>query len=207
MKFTELRKSVETISEAKPSEFQRQYLTSEYQENLKRLKGQYVAYLSEDLLEAPLPLALKDWLTPNYYDSSNEHARECLELCMEVAHLYGRRIKPWTDSALKCYDNFILKHLQEDLGERVGIPEGRVKEREVYSQLMHLGDANRDIGQAFHNIYQLRNGFQHIQVRDDRGHLVPMRYTQARYNQSRDQIVAWFRQALRGMVVWMGERE
>jgi hypothetical protein len=89
----------------------------------------------------------------------------------------------------------------------VGIPEGRVKEREVYSQLMHLGDANRDIGQAFHNIYQLRNGFQHIQVRDDRGHLVPMRYTQARYNQSRDQIVAWFRQALRGMVVWMGERE
>jgi hypothetical protein len=206
MKFTELRKSVDALSDAKQGAFHRQYLSTEYQVSLERLQERYLAFLTEDLLDAPLSVDLKQWLSPNYYRSSNEHARDCLELCFEVAQLYGRRIKPWTDSALKCYDNFLLKHIQEDRKEQLGQPGARVRERDVYAHLMALGAAYQEIGQAFHNIYQLRNQFQHIQVRDERGHLVPQRQSQAGYNRQRDQILAWFREALRGMVVW-GEGE
>ena len=197
MSFTETRTRMASFSGAKTSEYQLQYMATEVVDLLESLNYKFLNFLTEDIIGAQISIEYKKWLTNTYYAPSNENAKECLEICLKTSALYGRRIKPWTDSALKCYDNFLLKYIQVDLKEQISIPGNKfLKERQVYSHLIKLGEHHKVIGEAFDNIYQLRNTFQHVQVIDESGNRIPKRTSNNKFNQSRDLIFGWFRVAL-----------
>ncbi len=197
MSFTSTRTKMNSFSGAPTAEYQLQYMAKEVRDILNDLNNKFLEYLTEDLIDESFNSELKDWLTQSYYPSSNEYAKECLEHCLNVKHLYGRKLKPWTDAALKCYDNFLLKHIQVDREESIMKISKDMKERDVYNHLIQLGGTLQDIGQAFNNIYQTRNEFQHIQMLDDKsGNRIPKRMTNSAINQKRDLIIGWFKEAL-----------
>ena len=197
MSFTSTRTRMNSFSGAPTAEYQLQYMAKEVRDILNDLNNKFLEYLTDDLVGDSFNTEIKDWLTQSYYPSSNEYAKECLEHCLTVKHLYGRKLKPWTDAALKCYDNFLLKHIQVDRGESIKKTTKQLKERDVYIHLVELGGTLQDIGQAFHNIYETRNGFHHVQVVDDAsGNRIPKRMTNSTYNQKRDEIIGWFKEAL-----------
>ena len=197
MSFTSTRTKMNSFSGAPTAEYQLQYMAKEVRDLLNDLNNKFLDYLTDDLVENSFNTELKDWLTQSYYPSSNEYAKECLEQCLSVKHLYGRKIKPWTDAALKCYDNFLLKYIQVDRGETIKKISKDMKERDVYNHLVDLGGTLQDIGQAFNNIYQTRSEFQHIQTLDDKnGYRIPKRMTNSAINQKRDLIIGWFKEAL-----------
>lgn len=197
MSFTSTRTKMNSFSGAPTAEYQLQYMAKEVRDILNDLNNKFLEYLTNDLVGDSFNAEIKDWLTQSYYPSSNEYAKECLEHCLTVKHLYGRKLKPWTDAALKCYDNFLLKHIQVDRGESIKKTTKQLKERDVYSHLVELGGTLQDIGQAFHNIYETRNGFHHVQVVDDAsGNRIPKRMTNCTYNLKRDEIIGWFKEAL-----------
>jgi hypothetical protein len=196
MKFTEMRSTMQSFSGAKTAEYQMQYMATELKDVLNGLNNKFVEYLTNDLTDLKLEIDFRNWITNTYYGSSNDNAKECLELCLNVKHLYGRKIKSWTDNALKCYDNFLLKYIQEDRGEKIK-PNIKVgTEREVYWHLIDLGGDLQQIGQAFDNIYLSRNEFQHIQVIDQNGNRIPKQVSNSKYNEKRDLIISWFKSAL-----------
>ena len=197
MSFTSTRTKMNSFSGAPTAEYELQCMAKEVRDLLNDLNNKFLEYLTEDLVDLKFNVELKEWLTQSYYPSSNEYAKECLELCLTVKHLYGRKLKPWTDAALKCYDNFLLKHIQVDRGETIKKTTKDLKERDVYNHLVELGGTLQDIGQAFNNIYQERNEFHHVQVVDDAsGNRIPKRMTNSSYNQKRDSIIGWFKNAL-----------
>ena len=197
MSFTATRTKMNSFSGAPTAEYQLQYMAKEVRDVLNELNNKFLEYLTHDLVDDSYQIELKEWLTQSYYPSSNEYAKECLERCLTVKHLYGRNLKPWTDAALKCYDNFLLKHIQVDRGESIKKSSKDLKERDVYNHLVDLGGTLQDIGQAFNNIYQTRNEFHHVQVVDDAsGNRIPKRMTNSSYNQKRDSIIGWFKEAL-----------
>jgi len=200
MSFTSTRTKMNSFSGAPTADYQLQYMAKEVRDLLNDLNNKFLEYLTNDLVDNGFQTELKEWLTQSYYSSSNEYAKECLEHCLTVNHLYGRKLKPWTDAALKCYDNFLLKHIQEDRGETIKKTTKDLKERDVYNHLVELGGTLQDIGQAFNNIYQERNEFHHVQVVDDAsGNRIPRRMTNSAYNQKRDLIVGWFKEALNNL--------
>jgi hypothetical protein len=196
MKFTEMRSEIQSFSGAKTAEYQMQYMSAEVKDVLKNLNNQFVEYLTNDLVDMTLEIDFRKWITNTYYSSSNDNAKECLELCLSVKHLYGRKIKAWTDNALKCYDNFLLKHIQEDRGEKIKSNIKVGTEREVYWHLIDLGGDLQQIGQAFDNIYTTRNEFQHVQIIDQNGIRIPRNLSNSQCNSKRDLIIGWFKGAL-----------
>lgn len=119
MSFTATRSKMTSFSGAPTADYQLQYMAKEVRDILNELNNKFLEYLTKDLIDDSFNTELKEWLTQSYYPSSNEHAKECLEQCLKVNHIYGRKLKPWTDSALKCYDNFLLKYIQVDRGETI----------------------------------------------------------------------------------------
>ena len=196
MKFTEMRSTMQSFSGAKTAEYQMQYIASELKDVLDGLNNKFVEYLTNDLTDLKLEIDFRDWISNTYYSSSNDNAKECLELCLNVKHLYGRKIKSWTDNALKCYDNFLLKYIQEDLKETIKQSSTMLKERDVYQHLMQKGGEFMQIGQAFDYIYQTRNEFQHVQIIDQKGNRIPKPVSNSKYNEKRDLIMGWFKSAL-----------
>lgn len=193
MKFTELRNTMQSFSGASTPDYQLAYLTAEVKDLLNGLNNQFVEYLTKDIFGTELTLDLKNWLGKPFYQSSNENAKDCLEHCPTVKHIWGRKIKGWTDSALKCYDNFLLKYIQIDNGETITKSNIGIKETDVYHHLINKGGIEQEIGQNFKNIYQLRSAFQHIQTEEKDGIRFPRRISNSKCNQSRDLIIQWFR--------------
>jgi hypothetical protein len=192
---------MQTFSGAPTAEYQMQYIATEVKNLLANLNNRFVEYLTKDITNSTEDYDLKTWLTNTFYSSSNDNAKECLEHCLTVKHIYGRKIKPWTDTALKCYDNFLLKYIQQDRKETIKQFGRDLKERDVYKHLIDLGGELQEIGQAFDNIYQTRNEFQHIQIIDQNGNRIPRNLTNSKCNQKRDLIVGWFGYALPKLLI------
>jgi hypothetical protein len=206
MSFTGTRAKMNSFSGASTADYQLQYMAKEVRDVLNDLNNRFLDYLTNDIVNTSFGVEIKEWLTPKYYSASNEYAKECLEYCLSVNHLYGRKVKSWTDSALKCYDNFLLKHIQEDRGETIKKLTKDLKERDVYEHLVQLGGKLQDVGQAFHNIYQIRSEFQHIQLIDEKsGNRIPRSISKSTYSKKRDLIVGWFKEALCNLKEVIGE--
>ncbi len=201
MRFTETRSAMQTFSGAPTAEYQMQYIATEVKDLLANLNNRFVEYLTKDITNSNEDFDFRIWLTNTFYSSSNDNAKECLEHCLTVKHIYGRKIKPWTDSALKCYDNFLLKYIQEDRKETIKKLGRDLKERDVYKHLIDLGGELQEIGQALDNIYLTRNEFQHIQIIDQNGNRIPRNLTNSKCNQKRDLIVGWFGYALSKLII------
>lgn len=196
MKFTELRNTMKSFSGTSTPEYQLTYITTEVKELLSGLNNQYVEYLTTDITELDLQFNLQQWLGSPFYQSSNENAKDCLEYCPKVKHIWGRKIKSWTDSALKCFDNFLLKYVQIDKGETVPRTYSGLKETDVYNHLIKKGGLEKEIGQNFKNIYQIRSSFQHIQTEEKDGIRIPKRISNSQCNKMRDIIVQCFKISL-----------
>lgn len=196
MKFTELRNTMQSFSGASTPDYQLAYITAEVKDLLNGLNNQFVEYLTNDIVETELQLNLPQWLGSPYYQSSNENAKDCLEHCPTVKHIWGRKIKGWTDSALKCYDNFLLKYIQIDKGESIPKTYVGIKETDVYNYLIGKGGIEQEIGQNFKNIYQIRSAFQHIQTEEKDGIRIPKRISNSQCNKWRDVIIQCFKHSL-----------
>lgn len=197
MKFTEIRNTMQSFSGASTPDYQLDYITTEVKNLLNELNNQFVEYLTKDITDnTQLKLNLQLWLGTPYYQSSNENAKDCLENCPVVKHIWGRKIKGWTDSALKCYDNFLLKYIQIDKGEFVAKTSSGLKETDVYNHLISKGGIEQEIGQNFKNIYQIRSLFQHIQTEEKDGIRIPKRLSNSKCNKLRDVIIDSFKQAI-----------
>lgn len=206
MMFTELRNNMQTFSGASTSDYQRAYITSEVQDLLNNLNNKFLDFLTTDITESEIQLNLQQWLGSPYYQSSNENAKDCLEHCPRVKHIWGRKIKSWTDSALKCYDNFLLKYVQIDKGEAISKAISGLKETDVYNHLINKGGAEQVIGQHFKYIYQIRSTFQHIQTEEKNGIRIPKRVSNSQYNKSRDLIIQSFKISLIEMLQLVADR-
>ncbi len=196
MKFTELRNTMQSFSGASTPDYQLAYITSEVKDLLNGLNNQFIEYLTKDITNTELPFNLQQWLGSPYYQSSNENAKDCLEYCPTVKHIWGRKIKSWTDSALKSYDNFLLKYVQIDKGESVHKTYSGLKETDVYNHLIAKGGVEQEIGQNFKSIYQIRSVFQHIQAEEKDGIRVPKRISNSQCNKWRDVIIQCFKLSL-----------
>ena len=196
MKFTELRNTMQSFSGASTPAYQLAYITSDVKNLLSGLNNQFVEYLTKDIIDEELPFNLQQWLGSPYYQSSNENAKDCLEYCPTVKHIWGRKIKSWTDSALKCYDNFLLKYVQIDKGETFPKAYSGLKETDVYHHLINKGGLEQEIGQNFKNIYQIRSAFQHIQTEEKAGIRIPKRISNSQCNKWRDVIIQCFKLSL-----------
>lgn len=206
MKFTELRNTMQSFSGASTPDYQLAYITAEVKDLINGLNNQFVEHLTKDIVETELQLNLQQWLGPPYYQSSNENAKDCLEYCPTVKHMWGRKIKGWTDSALKCFDNFLLKYIQIDKGETISRSPIGIKETDVYHHLINKGGIEQEIGQNFKNIYQLRSAFQHIQTEEKDGIRIPRRISNSKCNQSRDLIIQWFRLSVLSLFTLIEEK-
>jgi hypothetical protein len=196
MKYTELRNTMHSFSGASTPEYQLAYLSTKVRNLLNELDNQFVEYLTKDITDTEIPFNLRQWLGYPYYQSSNEIAKECIEYCPTVKHIWGSKIKSWTDSALKCYDNFLLKYVQIDKGEIVHKTFSKPKETDVYRHLINNGGIEQEIGQYFIQIYQIRSRFQHIQIEVIDGKRIPRRLSNSKYNGFRDLIISWFKYSL-----------
>jgi hypothetical protein len=196
MKFTELRNTMQSFSGASTPDYQLAYITVEVKDLLNGLNNQFIEYLTKDIIETDLQINLQHWLGSPYYQSSNENAKDCLEHCPTVKHIWGRKIKGWTDSALKCYDNFLLKYIQIDRGESIPKSYLGIKETDVYNYLIGKGGIEQEIGQNFKNIYQIRSAFQHIQTEEKDGIRIPKRISNSQCNKWRDVIIHCFKHSL-----------
>lgn len=189
MKFTELRNTMQTYTGASTPDYQLAYITAEVKDLLNELNNQFVEYLTKDIIETELQINLQQWLGSPYYQSSNEYAKDCLEQCPTVDHIWGRKIKGWTDSVLKCYDNFLLKYIQIDKCEAISKNRVGLKETDVYHHLIKKGGIEQEVGQNFINIYQIRSVFQHIQTEEKDGVRIPKRISNSKCNQARDIVI------------------
>jgi hypothetical protein len=196
MKFTELRNTMQTFSGASTPDYQLAYIATEVKEFLNCLNNQFVEYLTKDIIDTELQWDIQQWLGVPFYQSSTENAKDCLEQCLSVKHIWGRRIKSWTDSALKCYDNFLLKYVQIDQKETISKTYSSLKETDVYKHLISKGGIEQEIGQNFTNIYQIRSAFQHIQTEEKNGIRIPKRISNTQCNKSRDLIIQCFKHSL-----------
>lgn len=196
MKFTELRNTMLSFSGATTPDYQLNYIKTELKDFLGSLNNQFVETLTKDITETDLGIELKLWLGSPYYQSSNDNARDCLEICPTVKHIWGRKIKGWTDNALKCYDNFLLKYIQHDKGESIAKTYSGIKETDVYNHLIDKGGIEQEIGQNFKSIFQLRSSFQHIQMEERNGTRIPKRISNSQFNRSRDLIINWLKLSL-----------
>ena len=97
------------------------------------------------------------------YMQSNEFAKDCIQLAYHSKSLYGLLIKGWTDSALKCFDNFILILIQDVLREKIKSTPHLGREREKYKHLIDKGGELHDVGIGLEVVYQQRNEFSHIE--------------------------------------------
>jgi hypothetical protein len=197
MSFTKTRLAQQRFEGATIPDYQMQYMAAEVRNTLAELNGHFLEFLTADIMQQAQKWELRDWLTEDYYQPSNDFAKECLEICLTVKHLYGSKIKPWTDSALKCYDALLLKHLQEDRQERIPKKGKNATEREVYKHLEKLKGNYELIAKQFHQIYDWRNSFQHVQQYNlaDASRR-PKKFTISLYNQRRDAIIGAFQRAL-----------
>ena len=96
MSFTSTRTKMNSFSGAPTAEYQLQYMAKEVRDVLNDLNNKFLEYLTDDLVGDGFNTEIKDWLTQSYYPSSNEYAKEYLEHCLTVKHLYGIKLKPWT---------------------------------------------------------------------------------------------------------------
>lgn len=207
MRFTELRKKFQDSSEQSVEEYKTLYLSTELGELINSLNNRFVQYLTVDILGSDVRLDIKKWLGSKFYRVSNDNARDCIEISPATRHLWGRKIINWTDGALKCYDNFLLKYIQFDNKDVIPKRGRFLKETDVYNYLSEKGEKEKKVGENFRFIYQQRSSFHHIQIEVNDEVRVPKYISNSRYNSQRDLILKWFKEALEIMLSIIEEKE
>jgi hypothetical protein len=200
MSFTQQREKlsfqVNRISSVE--EYQKEYLSLPIVDWMNKLIGKYSVHLYNDLFEQETGKDLKLFLN-DYFGAAEEHAKNCISIAVNKDHLYGVKIKDWTNSALPAFDNFLLKLIQDVLREKVIRKNSNLYESDVYKHLISKGGDFATIGTAFQSIYQERNSFIHVQIEDDKGNRKQIRWGSKRYQTSKELILMQFNTALKAL--------
>jgi hypothetical protein len=165
------------------------------------LNKKFVEHLFQDLTNKDLEFNIRTYLRENEsYDLVNDFALECIEPAFYKTNIHGARIKDWTSSALKCFDVFLIKLINDYLNEKIRKSGLKLKERDVYTHLINKGEHYYDIGIAFQTIYQTRNEFTHIQYETKDGYRHLKKWSRSKYDIARDLILKEFEKALNVLV-------
>lgn len=169
MKYTDLRESLEPkTSVTNLEEYYVSYFSRPLHEAITAMDGKFVYHLYSDLTGAQIEKDLETFLGA-LYRNSDFYAKDCIELALKSEHLYGMRIKGWTDSALKCFDGFLLVLIQDVLKEKIASRKDVGLERHKYHHLIDKGGEYALIGVGFDTVYQQRNELTHVEIVEDNG--------------------------------------
>ena len=185
MSFSKLREQITTDLERIDSiqDYQRIYLSKEVLRSLEQLNKKFVEHLFEDLINEGLNINIRAFLSDNY-----------------KSNIHGARIKTWTNSALKCFDLFLIKLINDYLKEKIKKSGTKPKERDVYDHLINKGGNHYEVGIAFQTIYQQRNEFTHIQYERKEGIRSTKRWSRSKYDFARDLILKQFEKGLNALI-------
>lgn len=203
MSFSQLRAQISTELGKINSiqDYKRVYLSSDVIRSLDQLNKKFVEHLFQDLTNKDLEFNIRTYLRENEsYDLVNDFALECIEPAFYKTNIHGARIKDWTSSALKCFDVFLIKLINDYLNEKIRKSGLKLKERDVYTHLINKGEHYYDIGIAFQTIYQTRNEFTHIQYETKDGYRHLKKWSRSKYDIARDLILKEFEKALNVLV-------
>ena len=169
MKFTELRQELNTnLNEINSlQDYVTAYFADSIKDKINALNDKYVEHLFSDLIEKNSSSNIKDYLGNSCYNNANEYAKSCVHTVFRSRDIYGFKLSGWTDSALKCFDNFLLVLIQDKLNETIGNRNDRGVERQKYWHLIDKGSDYYEIGMGLDVVYQIRNEFTHVEVVND----------------------------------------
>ena len=169
MKFTELRQELNNnLNEINSlQDYMTVYLTTSIQDKINGLNNLFVEHLFSDLIENSASSNIKDYLGSSSYNNANEYAKTCVHTVFRSKDIFGYKLAAWTDSALKCFDNFLLTLIQDKLNETIRSRTDKGVERQKYWHLIEKGGEYYEIGMGFDVVYQLRNEFTHIEIVND----------------------------------------
>lgn len=178
-------------------DYKRVYLSSDVIRSIDQLNKKFVEHLFQDLINKDNDANIRAFLNErNNYSIANDFALECIEPAFYKTNIHGARIKSWTNSALKCFDIFLIKLINDYLEEKIRKSGVKLKESDVYRHLINKGEHFCDIGIAFQTIYQTRNSFTHIQLESKDGHRHFKKWSKSSYDRARDLILAQFEKGL-----------
>lgn len=168
MRFTELREEISNnLNEINSlQDYVNVYLTTSIQDHINGLNDQFVEHLFSDLIDKDITSNINEFLG-SCYRNSNEYAKTCIHTVFKSKDIFGFKLAGWTDSALKCFDNFILVLIQEKLNETIKKRSDVGVERQKYRHLIDKGEEYYEIGGGFDMVYQLRNEFTHVEIIND----------------------------------------
>jgi hypothetical protein len=199
MKFTELRQEIKSnLNEVNSlQDYMTVYLTTSVQDKIKALNDRFVEHLFSDLIEKSTTANMRDYLGNGSYNSANEYAKSCIHTVYRSKDIFGYKLNGWTDSALKCFDNFILVLIQEKLNETINPRSDKGVERQKYWHLINKGGEYYDIGMGLDVVYQLRNEFTHVEViNDETGKRHQRSLSQKNIRKMKEVILESFKKAL-----------
>ena len=169
MKFTELRQELNNnLNEINSlQDFMAAYFANSIQDKIKALNDKYVEHLFSDLIERNSSSNMRDYLGNSSYNNANEYAKTCVHTVFRSKDIFGFKLAGWTDSALKCFDNFLLVLIQDKLNETIKSRSDKGLERQKYWHLIDKGGDYYNIGMCLDVVYQKRNEFTHVEVVND----------------------------------------
>ena len=206
MSFSKLREQITTDLDRIDSiqDYQRNYLSADVIQSIEQLNKKFVEHLLYDLTNSKKGVEVRKYLSNNYRDA-NDYALECIEPAFYKTNIYGARIKTWTNSALKCFDIFLIKLINEHKREKIKKSGRLFKERDVYNHLIENKGNQYEIGIAFQTIYQQRSSFTHVQFETKDGVRSTKRWSNSKYNFARDLILEQFEKGLNALIKEMEE--
>ena len=182
-------------------DYKRVYLSSEVIKSIDNLNKKFVEHLFQDLINDSLVVNIRSFLNEREnYNLANDFALECIEPAFYKTNIHGNRIKDWTSSALKCFDVFLIKLINDYLNEKIRKSGRELKERDVYNHLIEKGEHYYEIGIAFQTIYQTRNDFTHIQYETKDGYRQLKKWSRSKYDIARDLILEQFEKGLKSLI-------
>jgi hypothetical protein len=169
MKFTELRQELNNnLNEINSlQDFMAAYFANSIQDKINALNDKYVEHLFSDLIERNSSSNIRDYLGSSSYNNANEYAKTCVHTVFRSKDIFGFKLAAWTDSALKCFDNFLLVLIQDKLNETIKSRSDKGLERQKYWHLIDKGGDYYNIGMCLDVVYQKRNEFTHVEVVND----------------------------------------
>ena len=198
MKFTEIRKEINSnLNQVNSlSSYLKDYLSSPVQDKINALQNKFVEHLLSDLINKPVTKNLKNFLG-DHYINANEYANTGVLTVYTSRDIFGFKLNGWTDAALKCFDNFLLVLIQENLKETIKKRLDKGIERQKYWHLIEKGGEFYEIGIRFDIIYQKRNQFTHIEIINDTTRKRQQkRLSQTTINKMKEDILTCFKEAL-----------
>jgi hypothetical protein len=203
MSFSTLRAQITTELDHIRSiqDYKRVYLSSAIIKSIDNLNKKFVEHLFEDLINDSIDVNIRSFLNEKEnYNLANDFALECIEPAFYKTNIHGARIKEWTSSALKCFDVFLIKLINDYLHEKISKSGRELKERDVYNHLIEKGENFYEIGIAFQTIYQTRNNFTHIQYETKDGYRQLKKWSSYKYDIARDLILGQFEKGLKSLI-------